>query len=442
MRTIKSRILTSLRQSVYRIFRFFGFEEIGLKIYVFLRNEFNKIYFKSRIKNNYFNVGEFSEAKKVFVDITSLVLKDHGGGIQRVQKKLVSSWLESPPEKYNIIPIFFDTNSKKMKYVDVGFFGIKPTRSSKHSDDVIMSPSDIYFNTDLNYQFVLENEIFFSHLKEEKIRLFTLIYDLLPITMPQNFPDEIETLHKNWLQTMLKYSEFLCISKTVMDEFRAWSNLINLSPNLNYIHLGSDVMNITKPQHKNSKDHKLLINEKKFLIVSTLEPRKGHDQVLEAFDIIWDAGLTPNLVFVGKKGWKVDELVSRIKNHKYFNKYLFWFDNLSDFQVVEIYQESTALINASYGEGFGLPIVEASHFGLPLILRELPIFREIAGNEAWYFTAKTPNELSDSLLKWIKNYDIGNITSPVSLKTYQWEETCHEIISIFEKTRNRNANEI
>ncbi|MFN0630266.1 glycosyltransferase, partial [Bacillus anthracis] len=57
-----------------------------------------------------------------------------------------------------------------------------------------------------------------------------------------------------------------------------------------------------------------------FLMVGTLEPRKGHAQVLDAFENLWKGGANLNLVIVGKVGWMVDLLVQRLCSHPELGK--------------------------------------------------------------------------------------------------------------------------
>ena len=44
----------------------------------------------------------------------------------------------------------------------------------------------------------------------------------------------------------------------------------------------------------------------------------------------------------------------------------------------------------SEGEGFGLPLIEAAQYGLPIIARDIPVFREVAGENAYYFCGEDP----------------------------------------------------
>ncbi len=98
-------------------------------------------------------------------------------------------------------------------------------------------------------------------------------------------------------------------------------------------------------------------------MVGTIEPRKGHAMVLSAFETLWAEGHDVNLVIVGRKGWLVDALCSRLAGHARLGRRLFWFESASDEYLDAIYANSSCLMAASEGEGFGLPLIEAAQRG-------------------------------------------------------------------------------
>jgi glycosyltransferase involved in cell wall biosynthesis len=104
-------------------------------------------------------------------------------------------------------------------------------------------------------------------------------------------------------------------------------------------------------------------------------------------------------VIVGKETWKhlpdserrtLPETVRKLKEHPELNKRLFWLEDASDEYLQEIYKVSTCLLAASEAEGFGLPLIEAARYKLPIIARDTPIFREVAGEWAFYFSGLKP----------------------------------------------------
>jgi glycosyltransferase involved in cell wall biosynthesis len=160
--------------------------------------------------------------------------------------------------------------------------------------------------------------------------------------------------------------------------------------NINWFHLGADIDQSLPTKGFLQNEQFILDNLKSkaiFLMVGTLEPRKGHAQVLGAFEKLWQDGADLNLIIVGKKGWLVDVLEDRLRKHKELGKRLFWLEGASDEFLTKIYATSTCLIAASYGEGFGLPLIEAAKHKLPIICRDIPVFREVASEHAFYFDA-------------------------------------------------------
>jgi glycosyltransferase involved in cell wall biosynthesis len=67
-----------------------------------------------------------------------------------------------------------------------------------------------------------------------------------------------------------------------------------------------------------------------FLMVGTVEPRKGHAQTLASFELLWERGVDVTLVIVGKPGWLVDELIEKLLNHVKVGERLFWLEGISD----------------------------------------------------------------------------------------------------------------
>ena len=120
---------------------------------------------------------------------------------------------------------------------------------------------------------------------------------------------------------------------------------------------------------------------KLYLMVGTIEPRKGYGYAVEAFEDMWKTGWDGILIIAGKIGWKVDELIEKIRRSEYLDKKLFIFNDLSDEELCYFYNNADALIFSSLREGFGLPLVEAMNYRLPVIASDIPVFREIAGDK-------------------------------------------------------------
>jgi alpha-1,2-rhamnosyltransferase len=137
---------------------------------------------------------------------------------------------------------------------------------------------------------------------------------------------------------------------------------------------------------------------KRYLSVGTLEPRKNHAYILDAFDLAWGSGANVKLIIIGKEGWRCSELLGRIKSHKELGKRLIWKRNVSDAELNTLYSAVDELVLASFDEGFGLPIVEALVRKTPVLASDIVVFREFETDAIQYFKLTDPVNLSQLLI--------------------------------------------
>jgi glycosyltransferase involved in cell wall biosynthesis len=261
---------------------------------------------------------------------------------------------------------------------------------------------------------------------------------MLPLLRPDWWPPEMSPKYERWLRSLASVADDVCcISATVADEVSAWIERTGIQglyaqPAVSHFHLGADLSN-SAPSGGLPRDYRAvrtaLDNEAPtFLMVGTIEPRKGHAEVLEAFDQLWAAGHSMNLVVVGKAGWMVDDTLARFQSHVRLGEDFFWLDAASDECLEDLYQYATCLIAASKGEGFGLPLIEAARHGVPMIVREIPVFREVAGESAYYFGGPQSGGLAESVLDWLTLHERGHAPSPVDMKWNTWAESAAQLV--------------
>jgi len=177
-------------------------------------------------------------------------------------------------------------------------------------------------------------------------------------------------------------------------------------------------------------DAALLAGRKTFLMVGTLEPRKGNAQVLDAFEQLWAAGVDANLAMVGKLGWLMDEFAGRLRAHPEFGRRLHWFEGISDRRLGALYGASAALVFASEAEGFGLPLVEAARHGLPIIARRLPIFVEVAGEHAFYFEGYGATDLASAVHAWLHLDANGRAPASSGMPMQSWAQSTQALMQL------------
>jgi glycosyltransferase involved in cell wall biosynthesis len=134
------------------------------------------------------------------------------------------------------------------------------------------------------------------------------------------------------------------------------------------------------------------------LFVGTLEPRKNLATLLTAWrELRGDGGGgAPPLLVVGPRGWRAREL-RRLLAEAEGEGWLRYLGYVSPTELAALYRGAAVVALPSLYEGFGMPAVEALAAGAPLVLSDLPVFREVAGDAALYAPARRPDLWRDRL---------------------------------------------
>lgn len=125
------------------------------------------------------------------------------------------------------------------------------------------------------------------------------------------------------------------------------------------------------------------------LMVGRLEPRKNVDLVLRATSGLRARGV--HLVVVGSADFASEATVEALR----CAEGVVHLQSVPDGLLAALYAAARALVFASSGEGFGLPVLEALSHGTPVIASDKTSIPEVGGDVAWYFDPDGPDAVSD-----------------------------------------------
>ncbi|MCL2657704.1 MAG: glycosyltransferase [Betaproteobacteria bacterium] len=382
---------------------------------------------------------------QLLVDISKLAEHDVKTGIQRVVRSILSELLTNPPEDYEVRAVYSSTGCGYYRYADAFVRRLNNAKGGEEEDGIVDPQNgDIFLGLDLQSH-LHELQGYYRHLRNIGVRVYFVVYDLLPMLMPHAFSDGYgEWFERWWLGVIIENDGAICISRAVADELRAWMasrrSPDSLSFLLGWFHLGADIENSipTRGLPEDAGDVLARIEARpSFLMVGTLEPRKGHRQVLAAMEKLWSEGCDVGLVIVGKRGWKVDDLAAELNAHPEHGKRLFWLANTTDEYLERIYAASACLLMASEGEGFGLPLIEAARHSCPIIARDIPVFREVAGTHAYYFSGVSADDLATALQDWLELRAAGNAPLSTGFPFLSWKQSAAQLLQAILPKRNR-----
>ena len=385
------------------------------------------------------NVPPHPRQRQLLVDISELVQRDSKTGIQRVVRSVLNHWLHNAPSGWRVEPVYATMEKSGYRYAcrfTSCFLGIS---ADWPMDEIVEAhPGDIFLGLDLQLDIVPKQITILMEYHQRGINIQFLIYDLLPLLRPNFFPTGAKEVFQPWLETVLQFDGAICISRAVSEELEAWRQVFGPKRgrpfHIRWFHLGANYNN-NKPSSGIPTSASLVLSALKartgFLTVGTIEPRKGYSQTLSAFELLWAQGIDINLVMVGKQGWMVESFVERLCHHRELDKRLFWFDGISDEYLDKVYTASTCLIASSEAEGFGLPLIEAAQHKLPIIARDIPVFREVAGEYAFYFeNSNNPHVIASAVRQWLALNSSGQTPQSVDMPWLTWSQSAQQLMEI------------
>lgn len=376
--------------------------------------------------------------RQLLVSVSILVQHDAKSGIQRVTRSILQALLEHPPAGFRVEPVYatLEHGYRYARRFTAQFLGI--TQAPLQDDPVEAQGGDVFFGLDLESFFVPHHQAWLQELRHRGVAINFMVYDLLPCTYPQYFEAGTVQSHPLWLQSLAHSDGLICISKAVADELINWLDLFGpsraLPLQIGWAHLGADfTRKVDGHQIVEAQSAQILHKMRQaptFLMVGTLEPRKRQNQVLAAFELLWREHTQANLVIVGKQGWMVDELAERLRHHPEREHQLFWLQGISDDLLERVYATSTCLIAASTDEGFGLPLIEAAQHKLPILARDIPVFREVAGEHASYFSGDASQQLAETIKCWLQTYQAGNVPQSHHMPCLTWQKCTQNVLDV------------
>ena len=118
---------------------------------------------------------------------------------------------------------------------------------------------------------------------------------------------------------------------------------------------------------------------------------------------------------------------------------LVFHDGATDAEYAETLRSATALVSASRDEGFGIPLVEAMSVGTPVVVSDIPIFREIGGDAALYFDVDSP-EGAASVLRDLDapgEWERRSVLARDRARAFTWAASARTLLGVLEETAAR-----
>jgi glycosyltransferase involved in cell wall biosynthesis len=265
---------------------------------------------------------------------------------------------------------------------------------------------------------------FFSHMAEHELqRCRFIVYDLLPVTHPEYFiPDNLLEIC-GYFRMLRRASCCGFISEDTRDTYFGRLKRTNARDGV-VLPLGCDSLGprINQPA---------LNRPLTFSVVGTLEPRKNHRLILEAFEPLLRETSGLRLLFIGKMGWIDPDFAQKIQALASDEKSGFQFyPTANDEFIRSTIEQSRATIYVSTAEGYGLPPVESLWLGTPVISRStIPSVKRLGSGGIHYVEPLNVDNLRSAVLSFLDDaYANQKTNETVHLCLPTWQSFTQEVL--------------
>lgn len=207
-------------------------------------------------------------------------------------------------------------------------------------------------------------------------RFVPMIFDTIPLTHPQYFPEREPGFHARRMQAVAHLAEAgLVDSAAAHEDMRAYFGKTGLRlPPMTVAHPGLDLPQMPA---RTSPDPDAYM-----VMLGSLEPRKNHLLMLQIWQTLRHNPSGPRLLIIGRRPYEANTaLVTLDRGAIPRVEYL---GRLPDAETARILAGASALLFPSIAEGFGIPLAEALSLGVPVIASDIPVFHEVGGDVPEY----------------------------------------------------------
>ena len=135
-------------------------------------------------------------------------------------------------------------------------------------------------------------------------------------------------------------------------------------------------------------------------------PAKNHMDLVRAFEILKREHDVPHALLCPGKRWPGSEPLFELIDKSPYKDAMHFPGLVSPDYIAAMFQAADVAVSPSLYEGFGLPVVEAMACGAPIVVSDIKIFAEVAGDAALKFIPGKPEHLAEQLWTLISDDEL------------------------------------
>jgi glycosyltransferase involved in cell wall biosynthesis len=217
-------------------------------------------------------------------------------------------------------------------------------------------------------------------------RFVMMVHDLIPIVARETCDQGTVMVYEDFLKRALRHVDhYLCVSENTAKDLRQHCRALLLpDPPITVTRNGSSFSEFLPKIPADGMD-RVELPDRFVLFVSTIEGRKNHKLILDIWRRMLDNGdEPPQLVCVGRIGWRSETFVSRLVESSYLDGRVMLLQEVSDAHLQLLYERCLFTVFPSFYEGWGLPVSESLAAGKICVCSNRSSIPEVAGRVGAY----------------------------------------------------------
>lgn len=389
-----------------------------------IRSDWSGLRFQRKEKMRF--VDAEADEKTFFIDISRFYCHDDHTGIQRRIQKQLDYLLTDPDFAPSARLVYFDPQYKSFfpawkflqkHYPDNPYMEDKRRITFHKGDELVMM------------QCYVPDGMRLSRYPAHGVRITAVIDDVIPLQHPEMVVSNLQ--YKQHFNHIVRYvSKILTVSYSAIDDIKSYiaANCpfahTSIAYGCTYNGCNFQKKEVSALEGEDLGKYKPLQGKTFVLAIGTIEPRKGYADALGAFEELWKRGSSACMVFVGRPGFKSGQFIKQVSENAEYGKKLFLFQGASDALLAQVYKDCSFVLNCSYAEGFGIPLMEATFYGKAVLARDLPVFEELMRDQARYFHGNDPKEMADAIQQALDDVEKGtfHVADTSKIDYYTWKQ--------------------
>ncbi|MFA7171541.1 MAG: glycosyltransferase family 1 protein [Candidatus Paceibacterota bacterium] len=254
------------------------------------------------------------------------------------------------------------------------------------------------------------------------------------------FPEQFTFLRRKLLEFHTKRSIRLADSIIVPSEATKKDILrfYDVNPEkIRVIYHGYSKKLVKNPEKRDEEVKSLTANSPYILFVGSIQPRKNIVRLAEAFAIVKGSQKYADLklVICGGKGWMYEKIYEEIAKNP-FAADIILTGSVSDELLSSLYQNAQFFVLPSLYEGFGLPVLEAMSFGLPVVCANNSSLSEIVGDAGLLVDEYDVQNIADKLEMLLSSQSLKAELAEKSLErieSFSWKKSAEETLQVIKE---------